>query len=93
MFRSEKSAKYALIALMGFFGIPLPLLYLREMYELACLCLGLELVFCWAYLNPWILLRKYSLYFPVDTSRMEHNAFLIVGAIVVVGACAMIFLD
>ncbi|MCB1691151.1 MAG: hypothetical protein KDI19_00220 [Pseudomonadales bacterium] len=90
MFKSEKAAKYALTALMGFFALTLPFVYVRGSYADACLILGLELILMWGYLNPWILQERYSLFFPVDTSRMTHNVFLISGAIVLLVAGLML---
>jgi hypothetical protein len=93
MFRSEKSAKFALLGLMAFFAVALPLLYLQASYPQVCLILGIELVLYWGFLNPWILRRKYSLFFPIDKNQMAHNSFLIVGAIVMVGATILISLE
>lgn len=90
MFKSEKTAKVAVMALMALFGVGVPLGYLHADYPIACLFLGLELVFFWGYLNPWILREKYSLFFYVDTSKMVYNQFLIAGGIIVAGSMSLI---
>ena len=90
MFKSEKSARVAVLVLMALFAIGVPLGYLHANYPIACLFLGLELVFFWSYLNPWILREKYSLFFYVDTSKMVYNRFLITGGVIVAGSVGLI---
>lgn len=93
MFKTDKTAKLALIGLMLFFGAGLPSLYFHGAYKQVCLMLGLELVYVWGYLNPWILQEKYSPFFIVDTSKMVHLRFLFVGGGIVAVAALSIFLD
>jgi len=92
MFKTEKSAKYALLSLMALCGIDVPLFYFHAMYDQVCMMLGLELICYWAYLNPWILQEKYRLFFFVDTRKMVHNRFLVIGGLVFFGSGAVIVL-
>lgn len=92
VFKTEKSAKYALLGLMAFVALCVGAFLLHAMYDRACLALGLELVFYWAYLNPWILREKYALFFFIDTSKMVHIRFLVVGGVVLIGAAVLIIL-
>ncbi len=90
MFKTDKSAKYALLTLMTFFGAGIPFMYMEESFFEVCLFLGIELIFYWAYLNPWIMQEKYALFFYVDTSKMKNNSFLILGVLTVIGSFFLI---
>ena len=91
MFKTEKSARYGLIGLMALLGVFLPVFFAKSMYGDACMTLGIELIFCWAYLNPWILLEKYRLFLHLDTRKMVHNRVLAVGGLIFVASLALIF--
>lgn len=93
MFKTEKSAKYALLVLMAFFALSVALFYFHAMYDQVCLGLGMELICYWAYLNPWILQEKYSLFLFLDTSKMVYNRFLVVGFVIFFGSAAVIIFD
>lgn len=92
MFKTEKSAKYALLGLMAFFALTIVLFYIHAKFDQACLGLGMELICFWAYVNPWILQEKYSLFMSIDTSKMTHKRFLVAGGIICLGSAVLIFL-
>jgi hypothetical protein len=90
MFKTDRSAKMAVCVLMLFFAVGSVALFLDKQYEVVSLCLGLELVFIWAYLNPWIMQVKYNIQLFLDYDRMQYNAFVIVGMVVVAGSAVWI---
>ena len=92
MFKTDKAAKLALIGLMVFFAAGLPSMYIHGAYKQVCMILGLELVYFWGCLNPWILQEKYSLFFIVDTRKMVHLRFLFAGGVIVAVAALSIML-
>ena len=90
MFKSDRSARIAVCALMFFFAAGSVALFLNKQYEVVSLCLGLELIFIWAYLNPWIMQIEYTIPLFLDHDRMQYNAFVISGMVVVAGSAAWI---
>ena len=90
MFKSDRSAKIAICALMLFFAVGSVALFLDKQYEVVSLCLGLELIFIWAYLNPWIMQIEYTIPLFLDNDRMQYNAFAISGLVVVAGSAVLI---
>jgi hypothetical protein len=90
MFRTDRSAKMAVCVLMLFFAVGSVALFLDRRYELVCLGLGLELVFIWAYLNPWVMQIQYTIPLFLDHDRMQYNAFIISGIVVVAGSAVWI---
>jgi hypothetical protein len=90
MFKSDRSAKMAVCALMLFAAVGSVALILDEGYEVVSLLLGFELIFVWAYLNPWIMQVKYTIPLFLDYDRMRYNAFVISGLVVVTGSGVLI---
>jgi hypothetical protein len=90
MFKSDRSAKMAVCALMLFVAVVSVALFFDKQYEVVSLGLGVELVFIWAYLNPWIMQVKYTIPLFLDSDRMRYNAFAISGLVVVAGSAVLI---
>jgi hypothetical protein len=89
MFKSDRAAKRAIVILGVFFLIAAVAGFRAGDFPDVVLMLGLVLIFTWHYLNPWIMQEDYHLFMFLDHKRMRHNAFVIVGLLVLTSSVVM----
>jgi hypothetical protein len=89
MFKSDRTAKRAILILGAFFLVGAVVLFQDGKFSDVVLSLGMTLIFIWAYLNPWILQLDYDLFMFLDYKRMQHNSFAIAGLLIVTGSVVM----
>ena len=89
MFKSDRTARVAILMMMAFFAVGALALFVANRPKDINVILGLELIFIWAYLNPWIMQTEYSIPLFLDYNRMQHNYLAIAGMVVVLGSVVM----
>lgn len=91
MFKTTQSAKKAIVALMVLFLIGSIALLAQASYSELLLCVALEIIFLWAFINPRILQVKYEIPLFLDYEKMTARPLLIAGLVFTATAMVNIF--
>ena len=83
MFKSDRSAKYAVLVLMLFFFVGSIGMFIEGRLDHVLMCMGLELILLCALLNPWLLQVRYSIRMSLDFERVQR---------IQIGAAGMVLL-